>query len=588
MRYTLLIICCVVLLASPGRAMPSGKSKVLDRGLQVHVYGGIHDAIRSGAMLPVAVEFDNRGEGRVISVTTGPDVNRTKVFRIPAHDRVVKWLYAPIPWNGVNAVRRCTFYDRDEGTHLGNVRLGHHSTLSRRSVSTSGGGSRKVQSLAALVVGNRLNLDPQLDKRYWLESENVLPKWIPTRWCGLSGIDVIVGSAGDLLDERTRLDVILDWTSMGGVLLVSESQPGQRRRIQTRAKKRGVMSQSYGDGIRTGVGGIAFVDRENLGESHTRYFGSDVPMGVGFMKTRNSSRSRFYHRYRRRSIKPKVKENVQPPFWPVLAALTAFSLAVGPVGWWYLVAKKKRGLLYYVLAPALCLGVMIVVVGTDVMNEGFLPYVSCRAVRFIDQRNKRKIDFSQFGVYLPFITTSQLVGAPGELPYFLGGRRWRPDSFDVRSTDAGIQYDGAMPARRHVWYGRQNLDVERRRLTVWEKDGEVWVENHLGCHLESVLVAHEDKRVEIAGGLAPGQKKKGKEMDQTTTRTRVRQWDDKYDRCIKDTELIKSRPLQHKWEEEFEDGQGWVAEVRPEDVTEQVWLDSMRPQNVNYLIYGVF
>jgi len=94
--------------------------------------------------------------------------------------------------------------------------------------------------------------------------------------------------------------------------------------------------------------------------------------------------------------------------------LAAFGLMVGPLGWWYMVRKKQRGLFYYVLAPAVSLCVIVLIIVADVFYEGVRPRVSSAGVRLLDQRVQKVIETSQFGVYAPF-AVGQMKGSADEV-----------------------------------------------------------------------------------------------------------------------------------------------------------------------------
>jgi hypothetical protein len=451
--------------------------------------------------------------------------------------------------------------------------------LRKQHVSGRSAGSRNVPSLACLKIteGSRhMAINTALDRRCRLVVETASADMLPGHWRGLSGVDVMVTRSETLLSSRLDLGVIAEWMAMGGVLLVPDAQAIDRTRLRKRLDEISPFSRRYPRGLLVGMGGVAFVQEEELRQSNSLFFSKVAGIPAGRLRAEPSFDD--HHRT------PEVPFDARPPFWPVLFFLGLFAVGVGPLGWWYLVSRKGMGLLYYVAAPALCAVVMGIVVLADLAREGFRPYLSCRAVRFIDQKAKRRIDLSQFGIYAPVMTGGRLLGQPGEVPYFIGDSRRGIRYLTVRATERGQEYVGALPARRKSWYGRAALEVERRRLVIEREDGRVWVENHLGCDLQEVVLAHEDGFFSVSS-LKAGEKKRA---DSTGRHSAVRTWADQFRRCSSRTALRRAGVIRDYWEERFLSGHAWAARVEEEHLEEQVWLRSWRPQNVDYLIFGVF
>ena len=561
----------------------------LDRDLTVTVHAGLHGSSRGGIVLPMVMEFENVGANRVIAVQTGPGVRVNGRFHVPAAQTSVRFLYVPVPAGRTNPASWCTFRDVETGIELGRAGNMHLSRIYSHRVPSTSGMGKYVPALACLQLepkaGGRLPVSARLDTQYGLVIKPVSPRLLPGHWIGLSGIDVIVTTAEVLRSGRTELRALADWTTMGGVLLVHDWTPDDRRDLQETFRRLAPFTQKTEKSLTTGMGGMAFVRRDELTESHPGYFENHLGIPVGSLNValtlHGFNGSHMPHNLN--SEVPQVKEDIHPPFWLVFLALMLFSALVGPLGWWYFVSHRGVGLIYYAVAPGLCLVVMILVIGADIIHEGFRPYVSCRAVRFIDQPAKRSVELSQFGVYAPFLAAGRLKGKPGELPHFFRDRRRRTDTITVRREDDGVAYRGALPARRRVWYGRERTGVERRRLVVRQTDGEVQVENHTGCDLENLVVSYSGRCVLIAS-LANGERKTGEWVDRGVN---VRNWERKFNLCKTDTVLSKSEPLYHRWANEFKSGDAWVAEVVEEEIDDQVWLKSRRVEKVTYLMFGV-
>lgn len=559
--------------------VPAGNPGRLGAGLTVTVSSGPHGAVRGGMVQAVALEFENQGEARMISVSSGPGVRATSRFSIPAGARVARFLYVPLPLSSPRAVRWCEFRDADTGESLNTVPLPSVPVLRAQYVSGRSTGPRNVPSLACLKItdGSRhVAINTTLDGGCRLVVETASADMLPGHWRGLSGVDVMVAQAETLLSSRFDLGPAAEWMAMGGVLLVPDAHGTDRTRLRKKLDAISPFSRRHPRGLLVGMGGMAFVQEKELRQSNTLFFSKTVGIPAGRLRAET-----YFEDYDR---KPEMPFEARPPFWPVLFFLALFAVGVGPLGWWYLVSRKGMGLLYYVAAPALCAVVMAIVVVADLAQEGFRPYLSCRAVRFIDQKAKRRIDLSQFGIYAPVMTGGRLVGQPGEVPYFVGGPRRGIRNLTVRTTEGGQEYVGALPARRKSWYGRAALEVERRRLVVGRDNGGVWVENHLGCDLRDLVVAQGGSFFAVSS-LEAGEKKRA---EPTGRDGAVRIWEERFRRCSTGTALRRARVLQDHWQERFLSGHAWAARVEAEHLQEQVWLRSRRPQNVRYLIFGVF
>jgi hypothetical protein len=385
---------------------------------------------------------------------------------------------------------------------------------------------------------------------------------------------------------------LIDWMSMGGITFVVDASASEQRRIMAEIEERAPFCDEHNwqfsgvnvAGLRAGAGGAVFVEEDWLAKSNSNLLHS-IGLQPGLVDRREEYRRTHFRRRRpRRSGEalPRIEDVGNPPFWVVLLSLTAFSVVVGPLGWWYLVARKKQALLYYVAAPTLCAAVMAVVIVADMMHEGFRPYLSCRAVRFLDQRVKRSIDISQFGLYVPFHSRGNLQGAPGELPHFFAFEH-RDSDIRVEPTQNKCIYGGVLPPRQKRWFGRESIRRERRRLYVKEKGGQLVVENHLGCDLQNVVVAHGEKVVHFPE-LADGEKRAGESVSSLQGEGR-----EKFREFSRSTILSNYGTLWRRWAISHQRGNAYSAKVADrKGIQEHVWPRRWRNKGARALIFGIY
>ncbi len=459
-----------LLAAAPLAAQTPYAYDRIDETLTCRARFGLCGTIRQGGTLPIVLEFQNEGEARSIRVRTGGAMQVTGVFNLPAGRRVRRFLYVPVPADIRSSVRQLEFVDAENGSLLKKLSV---SDLSRLSYTDLGSRS----DLLGITVSKRsaMTVSQKPAPGYNLTTNAVSPEHVPPNWVGLAGLDVVVVHHSAWSDPEFPRRAVMDWMAMGGVCLLAEVPDGERAPVRRELAEKAAFFADVADGrqsFHVGMGGGAFVGRETLAGSQRGFFAS-----LGHAPGSNRPSGDY-----QKVDEPQIGGVGELPFVPVLLALLVFSLLVGPVGWWYLVSRKRMGLLYYAAAPAASALAIALVVALDVSYEGFRPRVSCAAVRLLDQHTKRAIDLAQFGVYAPFAVGTELKGSAAELPHFFGaapGHFGQMVPITLAPGAEGPVYRGVLPPREKVWFGRQEVQVERSRLVVRRQDGQIAVENHL-------------------------------------------------------------------------------------------------------------
>ena len=585
-RFASVTLVLLMLLTAAGPAAAGGlrAQKNLDPTLSCDVQMGLGGYIQQGGMLPILFEFENAGEARVVSVLAGQRVQATATFSVPPGSGIQRFLYVPVPYNYSYSLREMWFTDAESGRELAKLTtyssgsslqyVGQHSMFGPYTPTRSrSGGGTPVPGIS-LSGRKTFAVNEDLDSRYKLTVQKVSESRLPDNWVGYTSLNVVIVDYDVWQSPTLRREPLMHWMAMGGVCLMVDAPSGAKSGFREEVAKSAPFVGEWQDGGRVlpvGMGGAMFVDSGSLTVTHRRFFPAELqPVGT---TTRNAYGS---------SSGPEVEGVGTLPFWPVLMLLTVFAALVGPVGWWYLVGKKQMGLLYYVAAPSLSLGVVVLVIAADIFHEGVTPRVSCNAVRLLDQRVKKAVDLSQFGVYAPFSLSGNLTGDQDEVAHFLslgGGSRSYPvpqRGFSVRRAGDRRIYGGVLPAREKAWFGREWIGLERQRLVVWEEDGKIAVENHLDCTLADLLVNFDGKYAKF-DTVAPGQKLAVEPGNRTSGVQDIsgRGVTGKAERLVARLRRGESQ------------GNYYVAESE-DCVDRHVWLDSFRPSGTRVLIIGRF
>ncbi|MFH1732117.1 MAG: hypothetical protein ABIF82_10775 [Planctomycetota bacterium] len=597
MRTACSIALCALIAVCAGRA--SAAASGIDKTLSCRVRVGLGANVRFGNMLPVFFEFENAGEPRTIQVRTTGASQISAVFSVPKGGGIRRCLYVPvhtdIRYYGPESV---AFSDAGSGRVLRRMDISGQT----RSINVHGGSSGHTSTGPTLIGlsiarSTALTINSDMLTPFAFDVSHVLAgAGLPDSWLGYSGIDVVVVEHDAWAEPEFNKKPLIDWMAMGGICMMVDAPPDARTDLAKQLAAEAAFLDAPGGPADdkdsaaekrqpktyfVGMGGLTFVDTKFLSTPH-----KNVLAGLGLRAAADSRLTEAT-----RQAYPRVQGVDSPPFWSVLVALVVFAALVGPLGWWYLIKKKGRLLLYYAAAPAASFCAIVLTITAAMFNEGFTPYVNCVAVRFIDQRVKKRIDLSQFGVYVPFGFGTSLTGAATELPHFLGAGededRDGPLTLVSRPSGRGREYEGVLPPRTQVWFGRELITLERRRLVVWEDGGTLFAENHLGCSLKALVVSHKGKFAYF-DRLSEGAKGSAPLVGETAIRTRRAANESAVDNVIRCLVPRKSRDLAlDRWRRMFENGNAYAAQA--EGLTnEHVWLSSFKDQGTQCAIFGVY
>ncbi len=564
-----LLMALVVL--TPAFALGAGSrlSVSIADGLSCEASLPVPAALRAGTCLPMLLEFTNTGEERAIRtvIVSNGSISATTVAP-PGTTR--KWVYLPVVGETLWGVE-LQFRDAETG------RLLAEQAWDRLRLQSGG-----EAVILYVATGQRPSLSSELTGVSDQQSIiNIGPSLLPDSWLGLTAIDLLIVTHDAWEAGRQRLPAVLEWVAMGGTCVIVDAPPEARDGVYEAAKEALPLVERDRDAVVAGMGRLVFVSGEALGQPQPRLF----PRGAGAPSFASTAQSGSTGR-------PPLDVVQKPPFLPVLFFLVVFSLLVGPVGWWYIVSRKGRPLMYYALAPLLSVSVVFLVVVMDLMKQGIRPRASCVAAELLDQRLQKRITLSQFGVYCPFTLGRSLEGRADELPHFLtvaGGGRYSGSSpyllagISFTPTDDGVAYADALPARKKTWYAAQSIRLERLRLDIRKEEGRIAVENHLGAPLRDLVVCLDGEYAAF-DSLREGGSAAAEPIDRDAALARCREV---AGASVSGDVTVRARKMNVRWMQAFQDGENTYIARRDGEYDDLIWLDSARFANTDCVIRGI-
>ena len=532
-------------------------------------------------MAPVLLRFSNGGAERRVTVElSGRNADVQGEFVLPEKTESQHWLYVPMirSYIGIDRVR---IVDAESDSTLKTQPIG----LGVRSVagwSSGNVGYSPSDPSAVLLDVSGLSFDTEVWQPTRLSKITVASEEMPGDWRAYTGVSAVVVTHADWASPRMPRAALMDWMAMGGQLVLVDSSDEQQTALREELAK-----------------AVPFYEPKNRAESGKRneFVGRGA---VVFVRRGELRQPRFltsaigYHKHNVSGnyVHPsmlKLELSKKLPFGITLFFLIVFSTLIGPVGWWYVVRKRKQALVYYMLAPCVSICLALIVV------QGVTPRAVCSAVEFIDHRVQKRMTTSRFTVFRPFTLGNTLQGTSGELPLFLGSGKQDYDpkesmsSTRLDSVHVSVQRDGdsvvyrgnALPARTETHFAFTDIRQERRRLDVQlENGGRIVVENHLGMDLRRLVIRHEGS-YGVVDSLADGARATARSISRATALKKASNF---YALSLNIAERSKrwrgifSTDMQHNA----------YAAQRDDDYDGLVWLDSWRMQDSAAIVFGVY
>lgn len=527
-----------------------------------------------GAAIPLVVDFHNAGESRVIRAELinfgSVNSSASTVFAVPEGGSVRRFLYLPSMTTSYYSMQ-LNLFDHERNRLLEEKGFGAIPTVTPKEMVVLTVSEDALPGIASnLCSGMSLNFS------------SIEPSLLPNRWIGLTGVDLVVVPHETWISPRMNQEPLLEWVTMGGTcLIVDTPEDAEEELIRALSEKApffGARDYRLRAGsrkeIQAGMGRILLVEEQDLGLSNL----------FRGRPGRNAD-DRIVERTAYFSSAPVVAGGL--PFFVVLLFLVVFAVLAGPVGWWYTVNKKKAPLLFFLVTPAMSLGVIVIIVTVDLFKHGVTPTATLAAVEYIDQRTQARITLSGFRLFCPFTAGQTLRGDLNEQPYFFPRAGSKRDvGFNTFALADGVVHGNTLSAREPCEYAFDRITSERRRLEVWKEADEIIVENHLGATLCQLVVCCEGYYAlfdRVEAGERQSESPSGLKSAQKAYMRNVHPH-----RHVYPLKREIQLGLTDHWLDDFNKGKNCYAALREEDLDDLIWIEGTRIKSGNAAIWGVF
>lgn len=527
-----------------------------------------------GVTIPLVVDFQNAGESKVIRAEFfnhgSVNSSASTVFAVPEGGSVRRFLYLPSMTTSYYSMQ-LKLFDHER-----------NRLLEERHISTIPTVAPKEMVVLTVSEDAPPSIASNLCSGMSLNFSSIEPSLLPGRWTGLTGVDLVVVPHETWTSPRMNRDPLLDWVAMGGTCLIVDTPEGAEeeliRALSEKVPFFGAGNKKLDVGarieIQAGMGRILLVEEQDLGRS-------------SFFRGR-PGRNADDHKVERGayfSSPPAAAGGL--PFFVVLLFLVAFAVLAGPVGWWYTVNKKKAPLLFFLVTPAMSLGVIVIIVTVDLFKHGVTPTTTLAAIEYVDQRTQTRITLSFFRLFCPFTAGHTLQGDLNEQPYFFPRSGNKKDvGFNTVALADGVVHGDTLSAREPCEYGFDRITSERRRLEVWKEADEIVVENHLGATLHQLVVCCEGSyalfdRVEEGERQSAGPA--GFKSVRKVYMISVHPLRNMYPLYRKIQQGLTDR-----WLDDFAQGRNCYAALRAGDLGDLIWIEDTRVKSGMAAVWGVY
>lgn len=477
------IILAVLVLALPARADFTSELAGVGPGLRVTLRDGYPRSIDPySGTTTFGLELENLGAEREVELVAGGDISARRLLRLPAHERMRVFYYAPIRMgsNTLTVIDKATGAARE--LHIGasvesNLQLGRLGTLS-----------------TAFNVDTPWSMAGSLDSHF------------PDDWRGLAGVHAIVVEHEHLLARRALWPVLHDWMVMGGQLAVLSTPEQLATPVPVdlpAAFISPVKETWFGLSQRVGLGVITRVHPEKLVQVSTAFRDNVcADEKCGFVMDAGSVRP---DAIAEEAVK-RMEGAIHRPVQALFAVLACFALVVGPFGHTYFVRRRRQPLRYVAFAAGTAVSFSAAAITADLLGNGVETKASVRALLLIDQRADRELGVEDMVLYEPTGLGFDLQPlAAAQL--FTPSQNWREslDSLQFEPAGKRLRVRQAVPPREPRSLGARWLSEASGRLVTAAEGGGLAVENQLGRDLSSLVIWHEGALYTL-GALKRGQR----------------------------------------------------------------------------------
>lgn len=200
-----------------------------------------------------------------------------------------------------------------------------------------------------------------------------------------------------------------------------------------------------------------------------------------------------------------VSASVGVPIRWISVLIVIFAILIGPVNVYVLSLKNRRIWLLWTV-PVISLIASGLVLGTNILREGFIRNTSISSATILDQRQGEAISLGVLGFYSTFTPSGGLVFESGTEVIPMTERSIARGN--IVSYPGGEQnwVSGWVQARVPTYFAFRKAAPDIRRLEFqWEQNNPTVV-NHLGVDLKDFVVCSPEKDFYEVNNIAAGEK----------------------------------------------------------------------------------
>ncbi len=480
-----------------------------------------------GGYLPVRVEISNRAPARTLSLEVTPSARAhgatvKRVVDVDQNATVRFTLSVPLTAFRQGQLR---VYDRrgelpsherlvggGGGTLLGVETAPAMLVVSSRPVDFMGyiraaGSTRDVARFSgSLATGSTSAL-----------GEVVPPGSLPDSWIDYSGLDFVTISRNDLADLKpSARSAVLKWVHCGGNLIVY--QAGKTSKDVEVLERLLELNENAAVGARwTQSRGrktpASFATRQ-LMLGLVCAFPDQLPDSQGdwslFLSIVGDPRFSWMQRH---GMTPEVGTAeffnfMNPgihgvPVYGFMAMITAFTVLIGPVNYFYLRRRRMLWLLL-VTVPAVALVTSALLVGYSVAAHGFSVRSRIRSLTVLDQKSHSAVTVARLALFAGVAPARGMQFSPETAVYSVFPPTVDPGAFTVDWTENQGLTSGWLLSRTRTQFLTVRHSEQPDHVDVKPgRDGGLAIVNGLPWELEAVLVADASGRLLSARNVLP-------------------------------------------------------------------------------------
>ncbi|MGL6194621.1 MAG: hypothetical protein ACRC2T_07325 [Thermoguttaceae bacterium] len=245
----------------------------------------------------------------------------------------------------------------------------------------------------------------------------------------------------------------------------------------------------------------------------------NMHMGRG-MYGGGSSTGGFFSDSRRMVEALPATKSVAVPVRLIAVLIIVFAVVIGPVNLFVLSMKNRRIWLLWTV-PVISIITSGLVLGTTIMQEGFVKTESSTSVTVLDQRSGEAITYGTVGFYSTLTPSNGLSFSSGTDAIYIGDKV--SQKFSIVTQPGGEQQltSGWISPRVPSYFGFRKAESRKERLEFNWSEQKPTVSNHLGVNIDTLTVCSPDGTLYTVKSIAAGDRKELEETKIGATKNTV-------------------------------------------------------------------